>query len=83
VLPRMVLERALRGIVGDGRPAVVYCHPYEFNASELDDYGEEIGWRLRLSQNLGRRSFAGRVRHLLDTVRFGRFDAVLEAWALR
>ena len=83
VLPRALLARAVRGIVGDGRPAIVYCHPYEFNPRELDGYSGEIPRRLRLSQNLGRGSFADRVRHLLDGIRFGRLDAVLQAWALR
>ena len=83
VTPNVVLERAVRGIVAEGRPAVVYCHPYEFNASELREYGSNISRRLRFSQNLGRQSFAGRVRHLLDSFAFGRFDTVLHAWGLR
>jgi polysaccharide deacetylase family protein (PEP-CTERM system associated) len=83
VLPRALLERAVRGIVGDGRPAIVYCHPYEFNPGELDGYAGEVSRRTRMAQNLGRRSFADRVRYLLDRIRFGRLDAVLEAWALR
>lgn len=83
VLPRVLVERAVCGIVGDGRPAIVYCHPYEFNATELDGYSGEISRRRRMSQNLGRGSFADRVRHLFDRIRFGRLDAVLEAWALR
>jgi polysaccharide deacetylase family protein (PEP-CTERM system associated) len=82
VLPRAFLEHGLRSIVDSGRPAVVYCHPYEFNTQELSDYGGRIPRRVRLSQNLGRGSFPGRIRKLLGALRFGRFDDVLAAWGL-
>jgi hypothetical protein len=82
LLPMPVLERGLRSIVASGRPAVVYCHPYEFSAQELSDYQGQVSRRLRLSQNLGRASFADRVRKLLGAVRFGRFDEVLSVWGL-
>lgn len=82
VLPRTVLERGLRSIVAAGRPAILYCHPYEFNAHELADYRGQVPRRLRLSQNLGRQSFPGRIRKLLGALPFGRFDHVLAAWGL-
>jgi polysaccharide deacetylase family protein (PEP-CTERM system associated) len=83
VLPRAVVERGLRSIVASGRPAIVYCHPYEFNSEELSDYRAQVSRRLRLSQNLGRASFPSRIRKLLAALRFGRFDHVLAAWGLR
>jgi polysaccharide deacetylase family protein (PEP-CTERM system associated) len=82
LLPRPLLERGLRSIVASGRPAVVYCHPYEFSTQELSDYRGQVSRRLRLSQNLGRASFAGRIQKLLGAMRFGRFDEVLAAWGL-
>jgi polysaccharide deacetylase family protein (PEP-CTERM system associated) len=82
LLPRRFLERGLRSIVASGRPAVVYCHPYEFSPNELSDYRGQVSRRLRLSQNLGRAGFAGRIRKLLRALHFGRFDEVLEAWGL-
>jgi polysaccharide deacetylase family protein (PEP-CTERM system associated) len=82
VLPRGVIERGLRSIAAEGRPAVVYCHPYEFNPYELADY-RQVQWRLRTSQQLGRGSFTERVRALLPKFAFGRLDAVLETWGLR
>jgi len=82
VLPRPVLERALRTIVAENRPAVVYCHPYEFNARELDDYREQISRQLRWSQSFGRGRFVERVRSLLKSMPFGRFDETLAAWGL-
>jgi polysaccharide deacetylase family protein (PEP-CTERM system associated) len=82
VVPRTFLERGLRSIVAGGRPAIVYCHPYEFNAQELSDYRGQVPRRLRLSQNLGRPSYPGRIRKLLSALPFGRFDHVLAAWGL-
>jgi polysaccharide deacetylase family protein (PEP-CTERM system associated) len=82
VLPTAVLARALRAIVASRRPAVVYCHPYEFNPSELEEYRGQVGSFLRFSQGIGRGSFAARVRGLLRTLPFGRFDEVLSNWEL-
>jgi polysaccharide deacetylase family protein (PEP-CTERM system associated) len=81
VLPTAVLERALRSVVAD-RPAVVYCHPYEFNSQELAGYRETVPASLRWSQNLGRGFLVKRVRTLLTRIPFGRFDRVLAAWGL-
>ena len=81
VLPKSVLVGALRA-VSRRRPAVVYCHPYELNPRELDDYRAELSHSLRISQNLGRSTFAERLRTLLTRLRFGRFDQVLAAWGV-
>jgi polysaccharide deacetylase family protein (PEP-CTERM system associated) len=82
VIPQPLLERTLSDIIRRHRPVVVYCHPYEFNDQELDDYQRAVSPVVRLSQNLGRSSFVGRVRALLTKLRFGRFDEVLDAWEL-
>jgi polysaccharide deacetylase family protein (PEP-CTERM system associated) len=82
VLPRRVIEQGLRSIASADRPAIVYCHPYEFNPHELGEY-EDIPRRLRASQGLGRGSFTQRMSSLLPKFAFGRLDAVLEAWSLR
>ena len=81
IAPAKLLERALRSIA-QLRPAIVYCHPYEFNSTELQEYRDSIPLRLRVSQGLGRSSFVERVRHLLRSLEFGRFDAVLAEWGL-
>jgi polysaccharide deacetylase family protein (PEP-CTERM system associated) len=78
--PRIVLERCLRGIVAEGRPPVVYCHPYEFSTRELDDYRGRVPERFRRSQGLGREAFVHRLRELLRNLPFGRLDDVLAAW---
>ena len=38
VLPRRLIGSGLRSIAAAGRPAIVYCHPYEFNPDELAEY---------------------------------------------
>jgi polysaccharide deacetylase family protein (PEP-CTERM system associated) len=82
VMPQSLLERTLSDIIRSQRPVVVYCHPYEFNDQELDDYRRTVSRVVRLSQNMGRSSFVGRVRALLTRLRFGRFDEVLRTWEL-
>jgi polysaccharide deacetylase family protein (PEP-CTERM system associated) len=77
--PAGLLTRALRSIAA-ARPAVVYCHPYEFNVTELAEYRGAASASLLFSQGLGRASFVRRVRHLLAAIPFGRFDAALAAW---
>jgi polysaccharide deacetylase family protein (PEP-CTERM system associated) len=81
LVPRHVIERGLRSIAASGRPAVVYCHPYEFNSDELADY-PGIPWQLRLSQGIGRGQFTNRIRTLLTKFSFGRLTDVLTAWGL-
>jgi polysaccharide deacetylase family protein (PEP-CTERM system associated) len=81
-LPTALLRRALLAIVADGRPPVVYCHPYEFNPGELSEYGAAVGRRLRNTQAVGRREFDARVHNLMEHIPFGRFDRVIAAWGL-
>jgi hypothetical protein len=82
VLPAALLERALRAITAQARPAVVYCHPYEFSADELGDYRGAVDAKVLVAQGIGRRSVTGRVSALLERLPFGRFDRVLSAWGL-
>lgn len=82
VLPERVLVGALRRIVAEQRPPVVYCHPYEFNPRELDDYRDVVGAARRWSQSVGRGALVRRVRAMLGTLSFGRFDETLAAWGL-
>jgi Domain of unknown function (DUF3473) len=68
--------------VADGRPAVLYCHPYEFSPGEVDDYRSELPAKFRLSQGIGRKAMVERLGALLDALPFGRFDAALASWGL-
>jgi hypothetical protein len=81
-LPRTVLERGIRAVHDGGRPAIMYCHPYEFSPRELDDYRGRIPTRQRLSQSLGRAASIERMRSLLERLPFGRFDDTLSAWGI-
>jgi polysaccharide deacetylase family protein (PEP-CTERM system associated) len=81
-LPRPVLERGIRAVRDGGRPAIMYCHPYEFSPRELDDYRGRIPARQRLSQSLGRGASIKRMRSLLERLPFGRFDDTLESWGI-
>jgi polysaccharide deacetylase family protein (PEP-CTERM system associated) len=82
VLPRRVIEAGFRSIGADGRPVIVYCHPYEFNDRELGDY-DDVPRKLRFSQGIGRGSFTTKVQGLLRRFAFGRFTDVLVAWGVR
>jgi polysaccharide deacetylase family protein (PEP-CTERM system associated) len=79
VLPSALLVRAIGSIAKSGRPAVVYCHPYEFNPTELEQYRGRVPARTLRAQALGRRRFVPRLRRLLDSHAFGRLDDVLDA----
>lgn len=78
--PERAVASGLRAVAAD-RPAVVYCHPYEFNPDELVDY-PHVSRAFRLSQGLGRRRFAERVRSLFASLDFGRFSDALAAWGV-
>jgi polysaccharide deacetylase family protein (PEP-CTERM system associated) len=82
VLPRHVIETGFQSIGANDRPAILYCHPYEFNDGELAEYGD-VSRRLRYSQGIGRGSFPSKVQGLLRRFAFGRFTDVLVAWGLR
>jgi polysaccharide deacetylase family protein (PEP-CTERM system associated) len=82
-LPGRLLECGIRAVRESGRPAILYCHPYEFSPRELDDYRGLIPARQRLSQSLGRTASIKRLRSLLDSLPFGRFDETLRSWGIR
>jgi polysaccharide deacetylase family protein (PEP-CTERM system associated) len=81
-VPRRVVEQGLKAIEADGRPAIVYCHPYEFAD---DDFAElpDVSRRTRVTQAFGRRRFPNRIRALFSDFKFGRLDTVLAAWRLQ
>lgn len=82
LLPLALLARGLRSCAAEGRPPIVYCHPYEFNADELGAYRETVPLSLRLHQGLGRRALVRRMRGLFSALPFGRLDDVLRTWGL-
>jgi len=82
VFPRPLIEHALRAVAASGRPPIVYCHPYEFNAEELNDYRTKVSSFVRFSQGLRRESLGKRLQELVGALPFGRLDDVLAAWRL-
>jgi polysaccharide deacetylase family protein (PEP-CTERM system associated) len=82
LLPRALLGWALASITAAGRPAIVYCHPYEIAPEEIDEFEDRVSPLFLQSQRLGRRHFASRIKHLLSVLPFGRMDSVLANWGL-
>ena len=82
LFPQPLLERGIRAIRASGRPAIIYCHPYEFSPHELDDFRGQVPGRVRLSQSLGRAALARRMTSLLRTFPFGPLDATLRSWRM-
>ena len=82
LIPQGLLFRALSSIIAIGRPAIVYCHPYEFAPDELDEFRGNVSPLFLQYQRLGRRQFAPRVRYLFDALPFGRMDSVLANWGV-
>jgi polysaccharide deacetylase family protein (PEP-CTERM system associated) len=81
IVPRRLLDHAVRE-VARARPAIVYCHPYEFSEGELEDYRGSVPRMLRVAQGIGRGRFVDRVRSLFTVSPFGRFDEVLRSWGI-
>jgi polysaccharide deacetylase family protein (PEP-CTERM system associated) len=82
LLPQAFLAWALASINAAGRPAVVYCHPYEIAPEEIDAFRGRVSPLFLRSQRLGRRRFAARIKHLFNSLPFGRMDSVLANWSI-
>jgi hypothetical protein len=76
----MLLERAVGSILAQGRPVILYCHPYEWNPGEMDDFRGKVDPFMAFTQSLGRGSFIRSMRRLFSTLRFGTFDEVISGW---
>jgi polysaccharide deacetylase family protein (PEP-CTERM system associated) len=79
LLPESFVERACRSLIGRGQPVVLYCHPYEFNAGEVDEY-RSVPWLARRLQGMGRGSAPQRWGALLKALPFGSLQQVLETY---
>jgi polysaccharide deacetylase family protein (PEP-CTERM system associated) len=71
LLPYRLIRRALRMIERQERPAVVYCHPHEFDPGALWDKQLRIPLRQQVHQGYGRRSFARKIDSMLRDCAFG------------
>jgi polysaccharide deacetylase family protein (PEP-CTERM system associated) len=80
LLPYSVIRRGMQVIEKIGRPAVIYCHPYEFRAEEINEYTNQVNPFYAMYQKLGREALVRRLRRLLKEFKFGRLDQCLERW---
>jgi polysaccharide deacetylase family protein (PEP-CTERM system associated) len=78
LLPLLVLKRAVRAINAQGRPFVLYCHPYEFDPDEWSSIRTHISLLRKLHQGLGRRNFPSKVESLIRETHFCSFEQALE-----
>lgn len=83
LLPYRILRRAVRMVNHDGRPAVVYTHPYEIGLQRLRtglSKGSITGVRglgVELKFNLFRGAMRDKLDALLDEFRFSSIEKVL------
>jgi len=77
LLPLWVTRRAIDRINAEGRPAVVYLHPWELDPAEPDVPQAAFHARLRHRLNLGKTE--GRLRRLLGAREFGPLREVFAA----
>ncbi|MCC7290548.1 MAG: DUF3473 domain-containing protein [Phycisphaerales bacterium] len=71
LLPLPFIRRRLMVLEAAGTPAVLYCHPHEFDADALRELPVPIPLATRLHQGLGRRGFPRKIAALLRAFRFG------------
>jgi polysaccharide deacetylase family protein (PEP-CTERM system associated) len=77
VLPYWVTHWAIRRINAEGRPAVVYLHPYELDSQEMQQFRGRIPWRLYWSQSLNRHQTESKLRSLLQDFEFAPIREVI------
>ena len=63
-------QLSLRRLAKEGSPATCYVHPYEIDASEMDEIPYRIPLLLRWSQNTNRRGVRRKLARLLSEFRF-------------
>ena len=69
-LPYWITHWAIQRINAEGRPAVVYLHPYELDCQETREFRGQIAWRLYLTQSLNRHQTEYKLRSLLRDFEF-------------
>ena len=67
LLPRFMIYVAIKRYLKQNKPFVAYCHPYEFDSTELANLDIKISLRTRLHQGLGRRGFQKKFEYLLKS----------------
>jgi polysaccharide deacetylase family protein (PEP-CTERM system associated) len=83
LLPQTLLRWGIYSIVAAGRPAIIYCHPYEISPEEIDEFKSSVSAIFLKYQRIGRPHFASRLSFLFKAFSFGRMDSVLANWGIR
>jgi hypothetical protein len=78
LLPQHLVVQSIDAVLSQERPAVLYCHPYEFGFDEVSEYTHLVPWRDRLRQQVGRRHLVRSLSALLQCKRFVRLDVVTQ-----
>lgn len=68
--PYAITRWALRRINAEGRPGIVYLHPYEIDPTELDELPYRIALKLRVTQGLNRHQTRAKLHALLRDFSF-------------
>lgn len=77
LLPYWLIRKAWRQMERQGRPGVLYMHPYEYDAAELRQFRNTLPLRQRLHQGIGRKGFPRKIDRLLREFGFGPISAVI------
>jgi len=77
VWPYRVIAHAFRQMSRQGRPGVIYLHPYEFDTEEMAHYRGAVGLKTRLAQGLGRKHTWRKLHRLLHDFQLGPYQDVL------
>lgn len=81
LLPYRFLKMTLN-VITKKSPAIIYCHPYEFNKNELIDYKSVTSTRFRFYQGVGRGGFTKKIQKLIRDFPVGRLDDVIKTWGI-
>jgi len=83
LIPGFILQRFFASMM-TRQPVIMYCHPYEFNAHDLDEYHRmNVSKAFLFTQGLGRTFHGTKIYNLFQRLPFGRFDQVLETWRIK
>lgn len=83
LIPEIVLEKFFASMM-TRQPVVIYCHPYEYNPHDMDEYHRmNVSKAFLFTQGLGRTSYGKKIDYLFQRLPFGRFDQVLETWRIK
>jgi len=77
LLPYRLIRRALRQMERVGQPAVIYCHPHEFDPDGIWETPFRVPLRQRLHQGLGRGSFTRKIERMVRDFAFGPVSGLL------